>query len=330
MAGAVLATALTMQSCHLIDDGEGDCSVKYLVELSFTKNIMEVDAFASKVPSVTLLVYNKSGELVTSKSESGSALQKDHYTMEIDVEPGTYDLLVWCGLEGSNAFSLDGGQTPSTLRGATCTMSRDGGVSSRQLSPLFHAVEQNVNFPDNSRIYGDVTVAKLDLTKNTNTIRVILTHYNGQDINPNDFSFTITDNNGKMNWDNSLMSDETISYTPWTKKSLEASDEFQGRATVTNVNSMMAEIDVARLMTTQNPRLTIQAAGKSEAVLSLPITQLLLHSKGDAKSQMSDQEFLDRQDEYNIMFFLNDDDGWYMDGGIYINGWHMRYQSADM
>ena len=36
---------------------------------------------------------------------------------------------------------------------------------------------------------------------------------------------------------------------------------------------------------------------------------------------MGDQEFLDRLDEYNLTFFLDGDDKWYMAAGIHINSW---------
>lgn len=40
---------------------------------------------------------------------------------------------------------------------------------------------------------------------------------------------------------------------------------------------------------------------------------------------MSDQEYLDRQDEYNMTFFLDPDDRW-IDQYIYINSWHLVIQ----
>ena len=331
MAVAIIFGTGILQGCNAVYDND-DCSVRYLVEFRFTNNIMEADAFANKVTSVTLFVYNKSGQLVTSKSESGSALQREHYTMELDVQPGTYDLVAWCGLQNNNQFSLTQGPNPSTISQAACIMAREttaqGAVSKTQLSPLFHAMNTDVTFPEPRPAHGDVVVTMMDLVKDTNTIRIVLSHYNGEPINPDDFSFTITDDNGKMNYDNSLMEDEIITYREWTKKEMPGV-ETQSRA-IEVVNSMIAEIDVARLMANHNPRLTIQVAGKSEPVLSLPITQLLLYAKGEAKSAMSDQRYLDCQDEYNFVFFLTDKDGWYMNAGIYVNGWHVMLQGADI
>lgn len=323
-----------LTSC--IYDAEEDCDVRYFVGIQFTYNLMEVDAFASKVPSVTLFVFDKNGNLVTSKSESGDALKREHYTMSIEVEPGTYDLVAWGGLDNNDNFILNGGKTPLTIDELKVRLERDRRWdevrSDKQLKPLFHAICRDVDFPDYTQQRGDVKVADMDLVKDTNTIRIILTHYNGEKIRPEDFTFTITDNNGWMDYDNTLLDDEMITYREWDKRDMPTveSDLPDTGVEITSVNTMIAEIDVARLLTSQNPRLTIRARDREEPVLSLPITQLLLHAKGEARRKMPDQEYLDRQDEYNMMFFLNGDDSWYTSLGIYINGWHMRYQEAEI
>lgn len=330
-----IAASLTTTSC--IMEPEGDCDVRYQVEIRFTYNLMEVDAFASKVPSVTLFVFDKSGNLVTSKSESGEALQREHYTMQIDVEPGTYDLVAWCGLENNDNFTLNRGKDPVTIDDLKVRLERDyrGDEirSAKQLKPVFHDIKRDVVFPDYTQQLGDVKVATMDLIKDTNTIRIILTHYNGEKIDPEDFSFSITDNNGWMDFDNSLLDDDVITYREWDKRDMptvETDEMPDSGVEITDVNTMIAEIDVARLLTSQNPRLTIRAKGRDDAVLSLPIIQLLLHAKGEARRKMPDQEYLDRQDEYHMMFFLNGDNSWYTSLGIYINGWHMRYQETEI
>lgn len=330
-----LLSLILFTNCESIYDQEGDCSVRYYVEIQFTNNLMEVDAFSSKVPSVMLLVYDKDGQLVTTKTESGSALKREHYTMELDVEPGTYDLVAWCGLEANDHFLLNEGSSPTLLSDAKVRLMRErdesGALSRHQLNPLFHAIARDVTVPQ-AEGQGDVKVATMDLIKDTNTIRIILTHYNGEEIDPDDFSFAITDNNGSMDFDNTLLDDETITYREWTKRDLPTVGDYLSRADapITSVNTMIAEIDVARLLTSQNPRLTIRAKDREDDVLSLPITQLLLHAKGEAKRNMPDQEYLDRQDEYNIVFFLSGDESWYTGLGIYINGWHMRIQESEL
>ena len=329
-----LSLTLMLTGCDAIYDDEGDCTVRYHVAFRYTNNILEADAFSNQVKSVTLLVYDKQGNLVTSQSEAGEALKRNDYTMTVDVQPGTYDLIAWCGLEDGGSFVLNGGATPALMSDAKCRLTREydaegNAVSNSPITPLFHAINTDVDFPDT---WGDTLVCTMNLTKDTNTIRVVLTQYYGGQINPDDFTFSICDDNGYLAYDNSPIADEAITYTEWTKKSMDTDPipPSDTRATIDNVSSMIAEIDMSRLMADRKDmRLVISVDGREEPVLSLPLIQLLLYAKGEARSQMSDQRYLDVQDEYNLIFFINDDNGWYMNAGIFINGWHMRYQSAD-
>ena len=330
-----VAASVSFSSCEGIYNYEGDCSKTYEVGVKYTYNILDANAFASQVKSITMLVYDKSGNLVYHNSESGSGLDSDNYTMPIDVEPGTYDIIVWAGLQEGNSFALNNGNLPSTIQDAICEMNRvikdEQHSSNSKLNSLFHGMATNVVIKDNEEI-GRIRVADINLTKNTNNIRVMLTHNNEELIDPDNFTFSITAGNGRMNYDNSLLNDNPIIYGEHTKYDLPtvSIEEQDTRSTVTLTNSMMAELDMARLMSDANSRLVINRSDSEDPVLSLPLTQLLLAAKGEAKRNMGDQEYLDRQDEYTLVFFLNDDNGWNMSAGIYINGWHILLQNSNL
>ena len=321
----------SMESCESIYEEEGDCSVTYRVAFRYVKNIVEADAFPSQVHSVSLYVFDKGGRLVTSKTESGTALAQPGYSMEIDVEPGTYDVIAWCGLEGGDSFSLKGGAKPASKEDLICRMARTAAsTSSVELNPLFHGMME-LTFPEDPGVH---VLGPVDLTKDTNTIRIVLQSYNGMVLNANDFNFKITDANGLMNYDNRLMDDDVITYSYWSKK--EAIVDVPGtKATVESVSSVVAEISMARLVPEHNPTLTVTAkneleAGKDGIVLTLPLKDLLLVARGEAKSHLSEADYLDYQDDWTLVFFVTDQRSWYMDAGIYVNGWHMRMQNTDL
>ena len=95
---AAIVCALTLLGCDsVIYDGEGDCSVNYRVKFRYDMNLKFADAFAHEVESVTLYLLDGGGRVVWQRTESGEALGKEGYAMEVDVAPGTYDLLAWCG-----------------------------------------------------------------------------------------------------------------------------------------------------------------------------------------------------------------------------------------
>ena len=94
---------------------------------------------------------------------------------------------------------------------------------------------------------------------------------------------------------------------------------------------MIAQIDLARLVKEGHaPELTVACKDKPEPLFRLPLIDLLLCAKGDVPYAEEDQDYLDRQDNYNLIFFIDDENGWYAKGGIWINSWHVMRQSSDL
>ena len=97
---AVCAAALfAAASCNsLIYDYEGDCDPHYKARFVFDMNLHWADAFPHEVNAVTLyLIDPATGDIVWQKSESGEALKTGEYMMDLDVDPGQYRLMAWCG-----------------------------------------------------------------------------------------------------------------------------------------------------------------------------------------------------------------------------------------
>ena len=85
---------------------------------------------------------------------------------------------------------------------------------------------------------------------------------------------------------------------------------------------------VGRLMLENNPILTI-TNDKGEKVLSIPLIDYALLVKGHYNRQMDNQEYLDRQDEYNMTFFLDEDDHW-VSSYIIINSWKVVLNNEEL
>ena len=81
-------------------------------------------------------------------------------------------------------------------------------------------------------------------------------------------------------------------------------------------------------MTDHRPILTISNKA-GETVLSIPLIDYCLLVKGNYNRNMSDQEYLDRQDEYNMTFFLDENDRW-VNSTIYINSWKVVLGSIEV
>lgn len=334
LAAVALSTMLTATGCHSIYE-DSDCVDSYnLVRLTYDHNMKFADAFGSEVDRISLLAFDSStGKLVRRFDMDRSELTSDH-ELTVQVEPGSYDFLVWGG-NFSSHFDVAKGETgKSVAEDFHCRLLRNAaGESDKQLAPLFHAL-QHVELPYASPSKPNhVTV---NLKKNTNTVRVILQHLSGEPVFADNFEFTITDSNGWLNHDNTLRDRESLTYRPWFTKSgqidvnvdpkdpndASKASPLMPRASRAVLGASLAEFTVNRLMMENKPMLTITNKAENRRVLSVPLIDYALLVKGYENGSLSDQEYLDRQDEYNMTFFL-DEGGRWVSAVIIINDWRI-------
>ena len=328
----IVIHSLALHSCErVIFDNEGDCSVNYQVKFRYDYNMKYADAFAHEVNTVTLYLIDDNGNVVWQRTEQGEALAQEGYAMNVDVEPGQYNLLAWCGTTDKGSFSI-----PETTVGTelTCTLNRQHNADgtafvSEEIDRLYHGWLPGQTFGD---IEGTYTYT-VPLVKNTNNVRVVLQHLSGEAIDKDKFIFTITDENGCMDWDNSLLQDEPMTYYAWHVEAGQAGMETYGEETFVptraTFSAAIAELTVPRLVKSQNTRLTVTNRESGKVVFSIPLIDYALLVKGFYNRDMGDQEYLDRQDEYDMVFFLDAGDRW-LDTHIYINSWKVVLQNAGL
>ena len=320
----LLSVLFVMTACDGIYEDEGDCSVHYHVKFRYDMNMKFADAFAHEVNSVTLYVLDEQNNVVWQGSEQGETLAQEGYAMEVDVAPGSYSLLAWCGLAGGNSFAVP---VSSRKEDLICSLKRehklDGTAYVKEdLNRLYHGYLEKQTFSSEEGTHTFV----VPLVKNTNNIRVVLQHLSGEPVDKDKFTFSITDENGGMNWDNKLLSDEPVTYYAWHTDSGTAGIDDVDSRTVSSFSAAIAELTTARLVKEKAPRLKV-TNDKGETVFSIPLIDYALLVKGEYNRRMDDQEYLDRQDEYNMVFFLDEGDRW-MDAYIYINSWKVVLQET--
>lgn len=321
----------TFASCNILDEKEMDCAV--YVSFKYDMNMKFADAFANSVKSVTLYAFGKDGKLAFQKTEEGSLLAQEDYAMRLEEisrsEVDEYDFITWAGLADNESFTVPLLQVgSSTKEDLYCQLERaEGGIVKEDLKSLFHGRAVGNSVSRTAESNGNVEIS---LTKNTNNIRIILQHISGAPVDVNKLHFTITDKNGLMNYDNTLLDDEVITYKAWRKEAGHASmgEQVEAINGITEINVAIAELTVSRLVVENEPILTI-TNDLGERIVTIPLIDTALLSKRFENSSMADQEFLDRQDEYNMTFFLDDGDKW-MDAYIYINSWKVVLSNHDL
>lgn len=344
---SLLSFCLIGVACGVIYDDEGDCSVTYLVRFRYDWNMKFADAFANEVECVTLYLLDKDGEIVWRKTEQGEALKSGDYAMAVDVAPGCYDLLAWCGTvdKGSFAFQEDAASREDLV----CTLKRaypDGGAAEvrEDLDRLFHGWLPDQVFGETEGVY----TYTVPLKKNTNNVRVVLQQLSGEPMDKDRFTFVITAENGSMDWDNGLLPDDLVTYYAWSTKSGVAGIVSPDPSLVSSFSAVVAELTTARLMTRdrsgylwggstvrsdfpEENKMTLKVIDNENGkiIISVPLVDYALLVKGENRKDMDDQEFLDRLDEYSIIFVL--DEGWrWVTMSINIHSWKLVEQNTSL
>lgn len=346
---AAVACGLVAQACDsMIYEDQGDCSPKYRVKFEYRHHLKGGDAFTDEVDAVTLYLTDMMGKVVWQKTESGERLASDGYTMEVDVEPGNYSLLAWCGSGVGNHFTINDATSRSDLH---CYQTRsrdenDRAVSSQPLGDLYHGRLDNQTFPDDEGTHSFT----VQLVKNTNDISIILQQLSGKPLDKSQYEFTITDRNGWLGWDNEPLEDEEIDYRPHTTTLMgaEIADVTNGYSH--SYGALRAEHTTSRLIAPKGDDsegslwLTVRHLGYSasdarasgdatdredKTIIHIPLTSYCLAFKTARHSDLTDQEYLDRADDYNMVFFVDEYNTW-IDAFIYVNNFRIVKQSSDL
>ena len=326
LASAMVVAMLATSSCKdgLIFDGEGDCGIYYRIRFKYDYNIKFADAFANEVNSVALYIFDQNNTLIEEITTTDKeALSSGSFEIPLELEPGRYTLLAWGGLMNEESFDLlaDVEVGKTELKELQVKMHRqhnDKGEAtvSDDLLPLYHGT-MTLEVVDKPGTYTET----MSLVKDTNSIRILLHEMSGHDVDADKFRFEIHDSNGLYDWDNTLLDDEQIIYQAWYQTTGSANMEEYATRTVTEVNVALAELTIGRMRADSSPILHIISRETDEDVVRLPLADYALLVKGYYRESMSDQEYLDRQDEYSLTLFL--DEGEWVSSMIYINSWRV-------
>lgn len=322
-----LGSVSLLSSCDsAIYDDEVDCTVHYRVSFRYTKNILNADAFGSQVTNVNLYLFDKKGNLVLQKTQKRAVTTDNDFYMDVDVLPGRYDMLAWCEgesiIDDAISFVIDDYESPSSLGKTGATLPLQGGqgalYSNHDINRFYHGIATNVDFPDS---YGIVYIDPIFLTKDTNHITIQLQNVGEEEIDPNVISITLEGQNNKMNYLNELVGNTTFMYEPWSLKGVTASSET-GTVTKASVisNGVIAELTTGRIMADRKQRLVVRRTDTGETIFSIPLVEYLLLVRGEYEQATSNQDYLDRYDDFTMVFFLQDGYTW-LKTRVLINGW---------
>ncbi|MBP5171707.1 MAG: FimB/Mfa2 family fimbrial subunit [Bacteroidales bacterium] len=317
----LLLAGLGLAACNAIFDYPGDCDA--WIRLVYDRNMKYADAAPREVSSALVYVFDADGLLYKSYTASREELQAQGWRMPLrDLPRGDYQCVVWCGLEDEpGSYSLprmNNGR--SRIEELSCRLqrSRSTGQAAEvgEIQPLFHG---SFHLEGQRHFEGSDT-AVVHLTKDRNSLRVILQENSPLGADTQLLTASIADCNGLLDYDNRPLDDETLLYRP-CYTDYAASDPSVGSAPGANVALMEFTLSRLWIDPERENRLTVYHRQSGDTVLSIPLNRYLCLAREHYMSELSDQEYLDRQDNYSLTFFLQQ--GRWVGSQVVINSWKM-------
>lgn len=326
IAAVVLMTAaLPFGSCDRLHEDLQPCPQGVRLRFVYDYNMEFANAFPSQVDCLTLLIYDKDGKYVTTRTAARPETADENWRMVIDMPAGEYHFIAYGGMDCSDA-SFDFVNNPSSISLTDLQVQLNPSlITSPVGEPLHHLYYGDLEFEvpqaGNGTDYAEATIYMM---KDTNDIRVLLANLNNTPIDEADFDFRLITDNTLLNYDNNIIPTSETTYCPWSMGNLGAGVLPTGE----EATFAYAEISTSRLVKGNPTTLLITRKKDGKEVVKIPLINLLLMMKSDRFPNMEAQEFLDRESRWNVTFLIAGDDVW-MRATIVVNDWIVRINNAE-
>ena len=355
----------TMSSC--IKEDMDDCPPaisKVALQFDYTYNVKQADAFAAEVKNINVYAFDENGKFFDSYIESREKFETGH-TMEITgLKDGKYtfvclarDRQVMSRAEDDEMEFSFASLTPgvSTIDDLTERMGKDNGEeikNDKEFAALYTAKTQvdfqRLNQKGNE---GTVVTSTLSLMKCTKTYRIVLLPYENDqaDFKPENFDVRIEGSAAWLDHKGEKVKNERITYLPYN---MERRANYDGAHTEVNEEpvdqALIYDLSSSRMFERQNDRRVVRDSDKNnyddKRIIitdlrdkdhpielfnhSLPWFLALCGEK--VNRNWDDQEYLDREDHYVLMFYVSDKRDYNMITKVNVNGWNVNIKDTEL
>ncbi len=308
-----------MSSC--VYDDRSDCTLD--LKFRYVYNMQNADGFTHEADEVQVYVFDSDKHFVGKYSTPVG--DGETCTMQLPLlKSGKYTFVAW-------AYSKKEQGELANFK----IQKQEDITSMEELSARIQRVDNKANHRLNSWLNGTLEAEvsgknrhlTIDMMKCTNAIRVILMPAQAnKTLDSNDYDIHIEGKTGWLAYDAAPYQPDSLTYYPYYQ-SLEKSGNDNKAAEINN--AVVADLNTSRIMYGSNPRLVVRNSRLNKEVLNIDLAWFLsLQAIGEHKDEWSNQEYLDRQDEYAMTFFI-DNDVW-MRARILVNGWALSLESTKL
>ena len=293
---------MALMSCSWVKDDNDDCPDGFWLKLQYNYNILDVDAASRYLKDAYVYVYDNDGNFVKRIYATGDDLKAYDYRIRLD------------GLtEGdSNQYTLVGEtQTKDDFR---LSLIGNGSSYSGELPPIYYGVLRNIHY-DSS-----YSVTPIPMMKDTNLLSCLVVSVDDAELSADDYTLKLVTANGVMDADNLIATDSPTTYAPYVSENVTFDDPDYGE-----LKGALYAVSTLRLMEEGDCRILFEKKATGETVFNISLPEYIgmigaLYT--NLGRELSVQEYLDRQDFYTIVFYLNGD----LDQLIQlrVNSWRVR------
>lgn len=335
-------TACCLSSCSLFKEELAECPVTELpkvnISFSYTMNMDGRDKFPESVHCLDVYVFKKDGEIVYYNfEEDNEKIKGGDLSYDLSLQPGEYEAVVYGGMNCTASsfdkiFSEEEGLTADILEvelNSSYYTDEDSGYPEDD-DIDFESLELHDHFYGNAEF--DVKEEEndpvvVDLYKNTNTINIYLVNEDSSDISVEDFRYYIIDDNNSFNNLNNLNETGTIIYRPYLKQDVITPG-------TENIPAAEASFKVSKLSIRRQPSLVVinnEKGNQSPIIDHLPLLDKILAAKEayPSASNMDDQEFLYREDTWDIICTLDTVKNTWLSLIVRVGDWVVRYDNFE-
>lgn len=362
LLGAV-GLAMGFLSCEPIYDAAPDCRLGINLRFVYDYHMEPgANAFPANVDCVNVLVFDPEGKYLTQFVETSDALQDEDYRMGIPLDPGEYRLVVyggtacedtsfdltpdWNSAEGRSAVREDIRAT-LPLKDGICSDTQLHDIVERTGGLFFGTLDVSLTEDDIASTFREETVY---LMKDTNDIQIILQELSSPySVDYKDYEFRIIDDNFILDGRNKAVEIATEDFQPFyapfnSENRVMGYVEPAAREGVLltedearPVQVACAEFSTSRLLVEHmsSARLVVTTAVQEESgeeprtVIDIPLLVYLSAIRGFGDRWIKDdQEFLDRQSRWTLMFFLQRNV--WVKTTISVNWWTVRINDIEL
>ena len=330
------------------------------LQFDYTYNVKQADAFAAEVKNINVYAFDENGKFFDSYIESREKFETGH-TMEITgLKDGKYTFVCLARdrqvmsraeddeMEFSFTQLTPGVSTINDLQEEMGKKDGEASVNNKKFTALYTA-QTSLDFRGNQDTYGN-----LSLMKCTKTYRIVMLPYENDQpgFTPDNFdvrikgSAALLDYKGdKVKDANGVEQNKPITYVPYNEKlvvnssgNTQVEGEEIDKALVYDLSSSrMFERNDDQVSTRSgseydDKRIVITDKRINKVIFnhSLPWFLSLCASDRYGKD-WSDQQYLDRQDHYTLVFYVPAPSSTYsMDARIKVNNWVLNLQNTDL